>query len=90
MSRFTQAKGVHARRFDDELVLLDLQAGTYFGLDEIGARIWEGLIAGRAPDEIAKELVETYDTDLQTLHADVESLAASLVQHGLLIERSAP
>ena len=29
------------RQLDQEAVLLDLKSGTYFGLNEVGARAWE-------------------------------------------------
>ena len=31
-----------------EIVLLDLTSGTYFGLDAVGARIWQLIAAGQS------------------------------------------
>jgi hypothetical protein len=82
---FAPAHGVHARRFDEELVLLDLAGGNYYALDEVGAQIWEALSHGRTPEQIAADLVERYETDLGTLRADVEELTRTLLDRGLLI-----
>lgn len=79
---------VHARRFDDELVVLHLGVGAYFSLDPVGSTIWDQLTAGRTPDETVVVLVAEYDVDERTARADVARLAEELVDAGLL-ERSA-
>jgi hypothetical protein len=38
---FSVSAQVMARRVGNETVLLDLASGTYFGLDPVGARIWQ-------------------------------------------------
>jgi hypothetical protein len=83
-SRFKPSPGVHARRFDNELVILDLKGGEYFGLDAIGAEIWERLALGRCVAEVARELVERYDVEYAVLEDDVRTLAATLVSRGLV------
>ncbi len=87
-ARFEQAPGAHARRFEDELVILDLAGGQYYGLDEIGAAIWERLSAGRSPAEIAHEIADEYDAPRDRVEADVRALAQEMVTRGLLIARA--
>src|SRR5437868_3688782 len=36
-------QSVVAARIESELVLLDVDQGTYFGLDELGTEIWESI-----------------------------------------------
>lgn len=38
---------VLARTVGDETVILDLASGSYFGLDPVGARVWQLLADGR-------------------------------------------
>ena len=38
-ARFQISPQVHARRFDDELVILHLGVGAYFSLDPVGSTI---------------------------------------------------
>jgi hypothetical protein len=83
-ARFKVRESVHARRFDDELVVLDLAQGEYFALDEVGARVWEGLAAGWSLGGLCDAMVSTYDVDRDTLCEDVASFAESLVASGLL------
>ena len=38
-------EGTSAREFDGEWVVLDLNAGNYFGLDDVGGKVWQELAA---------------------------------------------
>jgi hypothetical protein len=83
--RLRCADAVHARLFDDELVILDLAKGEYFALDAIGARLWSGLEKGRTIDEIAGDIVAEYDVSLEAALRDLAALGEHLVGQGLLV-----
>jgi sulfur transfer complex TusBCD TusB component (DsrH family) len=85
------ADAVHARLFDNELVILDLAKGEYFALDDLGARLWSGLEAGRSVEQLAQEIVAEYDVTLDRALADLVALGDDLVARGLLVrdERAA-
>ena len=85
--RFRLPEQVHTRRFDDELVVLDLVRGEYFALDEVGAIVWEHLVAGKTLAEVAVELVATYDVVQDTALSDVRRLVGELVAMGLIERR---
>jgi hypothetical protein len=84
--KYTPAPGVHSRRFDDELVLLDLANGQYYGLNEVGAAIWERLATGASLAAIADALVAEYDVTRGRLEAEMRELVDSLVARRLLVE----
>ena len=75
---------VMARQVGDETVILDLATGTYFGLNPVGARLWqmigEGMTLGRACDV----LLEEFEVERAQLDADVKSLVADLLAKGLV------
>jgi hypothetical protein len=79
------AEAVHARLFDEELVILDLAKGEYFALDEVGARLWSGLEAERSIEEIAQEIVIEFDVTLDRAIADLTALRDELVARGLMV-----
>jgi hypothetical protein len=83
------ASDVHARPFDGELVVLDLTSNNYFGLDDIGARIWSELAQGRDLDTTILLLAEEYDAPRSEIAADVFELAERLVEAGLLTVKNA-
>ena len=85
-TRFKAARDVHARRFHDELVLLDLLNGDYFALDEVGSRVWEGLQEGRGLGEIAAGLALLYESDVTRIEADLTVFADELVRRRLVVD----
>lgn len=54
MTRFHVAgPDVIDEEFDGEVVVLNMQTGQYFGLNESGAALWSAILAGADPAEIA-------------------------------------
>jgi hypothetical protein len=83
-ARFVVAEQVRCRQFDDELVILDLAGGEYFVLNEAGAKIWNGLAAGKTPAQVAWALHEEYDTTQDALIRDCLRLVDELLARGLV------
>jgi Coenzyme PQQ synthesis protein D (PqqD) len=75
---------VYARKFGDEMVLLDFGVGEYFGLDPVGADVWAGLEAGDALSRIADIIVERYDVTREIALADLLTLVGDMQDKGLL------
>ena len=67
-----------------EMVLLDLKNGGYFGLDEVGTRIWQLLQEKGETDYISQKLLEEYDVEEEQLHKDIKELIDKLVEEGLI------
>ena len=70
----------------EELVLLDLQSGTYFGLNETGAEIYR-LLLDRGNLEQLPESFAHYDVDSDELTLDARQLIEELLRNGLLEEQ---
>ncbi|MCU1426503.1 MAG: PqqD family protein [Actinomycetia bacterium] len=75
---------VLVERIEDETVLLDLDSGLYFALNEVGARVWELCDGARSVDEIVDVIAGEYDADGATVRTDVVELLAELVDERLL------
>ena len=78
---------VIARRLGDETVILDLESGTYFGLDQVGARMFELIGEGRALGKIREAMLGEFDVTEDRLREDLERLVGDLQDHGLVIAR---
>ena len=87
LGQLRSADAVHSRLFDNELVILDLAKGEDFALDEVGARLWSGLEAGRTVEQIAREIALDYDVAPDRALADLTALSDDLVQRGLMVPR---
>jgi hypothetical protein len=82
--RMVAPSGVHARRFDDEIVILDLEGGDYYSLDAVGAEVWEALARGETPAQAARVLVDRYRVEYERAVNDCVILANELCMRGLL------
>jgi hypothetical protein len=67
-----------------ETVLLDLASENYFGLDEVGTRIWQLIQENGDLELIVKTLLDEYDVAEDTLKADVEKLLTEISDLGLI------
>ena len=56
-------------------------------LNGTGRVIWEGLSRGDDAEDIAQELVKSYDVDLETAQRDVASFVATAQKAGFLAGR---
>lgn len=81
---FTVPEEVLFQEVSGEIVLLDLASEKYFGLDEIGARIWQLLHSGSSVGEVLDQLQEEYDVAPETLASDVSELLENLSEAGLI------
>lgn len=72
------------RDLQDELVLLELKRGVYFGLDTVGTRIWHLLRDQRALHEVLATLVHDYDVTEAQGAEDILALVGELLEHGLV------
>ena len=75
---------VMARQVGDETVILDLAGGTYYGLDPVGARVWQLIGEGRTLAEICDTLLDEYDVTREQLERDVLDLADKLLERKLI------
>ncbi|HYG65353.1 MAG TPA: PqqD family protein [Thermoanaerobaculia bacterium] len=67
------------RDLGGEAVLLDPEAGTYFGLNEVGTEIWSLLAEGTPLGEAHVRLVRTYDAPADEVWEDLVALVRDLV-----------
>jgi len=81
---FAVSPSVVFRQMDDGAVLLDLQSGVYFGLDEVGTRVWTLLMEQKTPDAVCEAMLAEFDVEPGVVADDVRRLVAELQQNGLL------
>ena len=84
------ARGQLSTSLAGEVVILDVEGGTYFGLDGVGARVWELLQAPRPVADIVDRLAPEYDVARDILAADVHELLEDLAGRGLIDVDPAP
>jgi hypothetical protein len=77
-------ENVLVRELSGEAVLLNLDSEMYFGLDEVGYRMWTLLTTCDCVNEAYQQLLSEYDVDSEQLWESLEALIAQCNEQGLL------
>lgn len=75
---------VIAAEVDQETVLLNVETGTYFGLNDVGTDIWRLLPRCADDVELVGSLLEIYDAEWSVLARDVAAFLNELAARGLI------
>lgn len=67
-----------------EAVILNLESGKYYGLDEVGTRMWALLSEYGAIEPVVNALLAEYEVEEEQLRSDLLKLINDLSSHGLL------
>ncbi|WP_169053621.1 PqqD family protein [Alteraurantiacibacter aquimixticola] len=85
----TASEDAIAREVGGELVLMHLASGTYFGLNAVGARIWQLLEAGeQSLAGLCRTIVTEFDAPADVIEHDIAALAGDLEEHELVTRRA--
>lgn len=71
------------RELEGESVVLNLETGMYYGLDEVGTCAWRAIEPKGALRQAFERVVQDFETERAAAEADLLELAASLVDKGL-------
>jgi hypothetical protein len=68
-----------------EQAILQLDSGKYFGLNPVGARVWQLLAQPRTVSEVLATLLAEYEVPAERCRADLLALLHKLHAAGLLV-----
>jgi len=77
-------RDVVVRELNGERVLLNLKNGHCYGLDPVGASVWEQLEAGRTLEWLAGYVSGKYELDPDHGMSDLLTFTKDLSEHGLI------
>ncbi|MBV9579732.1 MAG: PqqD family protein [Chloroflexi bacterium] len=69
---------------DDGAVLLNVETGRYFGLDEVATLLWKRLVNGASEAQLVDSLIAVYEVEPERAQADVTAFVQRLKLLGLL------
>ncbi|WP_051305946.1 PqqD family peptide modification chaperone [Desulfogranum mediterraneum] len=72
------------QELDGEMVILNIQSGQYFGIEEIGSRIWTMLEQGMRPAAMVQGLIAEYAVEETLCREQVAAFLDELLQEGLI------
>lgn len=81
--RVVLSKDALFQEIGGEGVILDLASSSYFGLDEVGVRLWQLLQVDPGLQTACEALISEYEVDPTQLEQDLAKLVGQLVEAGL-------
>ena len=70
----SRSPSVLTAEVDGEIVMMSIEQGRYFGLDDIGSDIWKRIEPPCSFATLIDRLVVDYEADRATIAADVQAL----------------
>ena len=68
----------------EESVLLNLKSESYYGLDEVGTRMWTALTTSDSIEAAYEMLLAEYHINAEVLQRDLQALLEKLIKRGLV------
>ena len=73
----------------EEVVILDLHSGVYYGLNPVGARVWSLIQEPKTVRTVLERLIEEYEVDPVCCETDLLALLEDLAGRKLVELREA-
>jgi len=73
----------------DESAILNLKNTVYYGLNSVGARVWELLQQPRSVGEIREAMLEEFEVEAERCERDLLDLLEKMRSEGLIEVQSA-
>ncbi len=78
------AKDALSADLGDEVVILNVSKGIYYGLENVGYLIWKQIERRHTVGEIVLAIVSEFDVDFEQCERDVIELLNELEREGLI------
>jgi hypothetical protein len=75
---------VVSRDLEGEAVILNLETGTYFGLNEVGTRIWTLIQEHESLSRVFEAITREYEVSPEALQGDLLRMVDELRTKGLV------
>jgi hypothetical protein len=81
-----KSERVVAKGVSDSLMLLNLDNGQYYKLDEVGSRVWELCDGKRTAADVISVIIDEYEGPADAIEADILELLRDLVHEKMVVE----
>ena len=84
LSTVQRNKEMVTSNIDGEIVMMSVESGEYYGLDEIGSRIWEIIENKIKVDELITRLLDEFEVDKTICENDTLDFLNELLSKNLI------
>jgi hypothetical protein len=81
----TQAQDLLSNNLDDEIVMMNIEKGAYYGLDAIASHIWTLIETPISVSDLCDALLPSFDVDLETCRQDVLAFLHRMHKLGTIV-----
>ncbi len=82
--RYERNKKTISGKLHDELVMMDMDQGKYFSLNQTATVIWELLERPLTIEELCEKLTEEFEIDVEQCEADTKQYLEEMMKLGLI------
>ena len=79
-----RSEGTAFRIIDNEAVILNLNSGIYYSLNEVGAKAWELCDGSHSMKDIATVICKEFEVQEKEAEKDILELMSDLLKEGLV------
>jgi hypothetical protein len=84
IERFIQNKEIVQSKIGEEVVMLDMESGFYFGLNSVASVIWGLLAEGICFDKLIDQLMAQFDVERALCEADTLELLEQMLDKNII------
>ena len=86
MIRYIQNKEIIQSKIGEEVVMLDMESGFYFGLNSVASVIWKMMEQEISFDLMVDQLMETFSVERSLCESDTKELIDQLLEKKIIRE----
>ena len=84
MEKFIQNKAIVQSKIGEEVVMLDMESGFYFGLNSVASVIW-GLLANEIGfEELIDQLMAQFEVERSLCETDTKELLDQMLEKNII------
>jgi hypothetical protein len=84
MKRFVQNKAIVQSNIGEEVVMLDMDSGFYFGLNSVASVIWGMMATEISFEDLIEKLMTVFDVDRSICESDTRELLDQMLEKKII------
>ena len=82
--RFKRNRNLIGATIDDELVMMSVEHGQYYGLGGVGPRVWELIEQPRTLEQLVEQVLEEFEVEREVCEKDMVEFLEQMEKLGLV------
>ena len=82
--KYIQNKKIIQSKIGEEVVMMDMDSGFYFGLNSVASAIWTKLVNEITLDALVEEMLKEYAVEKTVCERDINELLEELLEKKII------